>query len=84
MAGLQVREGPDKGVRIKKPSSMTASSPELVFAFHNLRCNGRHRRVVMMGHSEHLKQAETWTWTEANMILEGIKAILRAMGIGES
>ena len=84
MVGLQVREGPDKGMRIKKPSSMTASCAELVYPFQNLRCNRRHKHLDMMGQSNHLKSAETWTWPEANLILEGIKMLLKTSRTGRT
>ena len=71
-------------MRIKKPSSMTASCVELVYPFHKLRCNRRHTHLEMMGQSRHLKSAETWTWTEANLILEGIKMLLKTNRTGRT
>ena len=37
-----------------------------------------------MGQSKHLKSAETWTWTEANLILEGIKMLLKTNRTGRT
>ena len=63
---------------------MTASCMELVYPFHNMRCNKRHDHLEMMGQSKHLKHAETWTWTEANLILEGIKMLLKTIRTGKT
>ena len=40
--------------------------------------------LEMMGQSKHLKHAKTWTWTEANLILEGIKMLLKTIRTGKT
>ena len=64
---------------IKKPTSVTASDPELIKPFQDLRCNGRHRHLdTKEANSKLLSQAQVWTWDEANRFTFGIQLLKRA------
>ena len=72
MHGLRVMRGPYKGLAIRKPSSMTASHPALVYYFRNKRCRELHEHLSMDGHPKELAEAQLWTWSEAKAIVNGI------------
>ena len=84
MTGLSVVTGADKGLRIRKPSSILTNIAELSMPFENLRCNNRHSHLNIIGNSRHLKQAEVWTWDEASRVFEGIKLLLKAIRSGRT
>ncbi len=71
-AGLKVLNGKFKGLFLKKPSTMTASDPELVKPFQDLRCKQKHEHLSGDGHPKELSEAQVWTWEEANRIIAGI------------
>ena len=80
--GLKVEQGQYKGMVIKKASTMTASDPELLEPFRDLRCSDAHRakkeHLCMDGHSKELRAAQLWTWQEADRICHGISELLAA------
>ena len=72
-AGLKVLSGRFKGWPMKKPSTMTGNHPLLLKPFEGLRCKhspGEH--LSGDGHSRELRDAQIWTWREANLIIAGI------------
>eukprot|EP00969_Alexandrium_andersonii_P199183 8795685-Alexandrium_andersonii.AAC.1 len=65
MCGLRATSGPERGKRIRKRSSMTASCPELLYPFRDRKCSGQHEHLVMEGDSADLRKAQVWAWDEA-------------------
>ena len=85
-AGLKVLNGPNRGLFIKKPSTMTASHPALLAPFTGLLCNNQHRHVSdvppgMETSKLAIKDAQVWTWEEANRVVEGILMLRRAVAM---
>ena len=70
--GLKADCGPNKGLAIKKPSSMTGSDSELLDPFRGLRCQHRHQHAPTKGSGKMLSNAQVWTWQEADRIIWGI------------
>lgn len=77
MCGLKVLTGQYKGMHIKKPSMITASSPELILPFKGHVCKGKHEHLLMEGHRKELKAAEVWTWNEAQKVVYGIEQLMK-------
>ena len=74
-AGLKVHTGRFKGMPMKKPSTMTANCPLLLRPFLSKQCKhnpGEH--LSGDGHPRELREAQIWTWQEANLIISGIMA----------
>jgi hypothetical protein len=64
---------------IKKPTSITASDPELLKPFLNLRCKGRHQHLdTKQASSALLSKAQVWTWDEADRMIYGSTLLKRA------
>ena len=82
MCGLQVTSGPNRGMHIRKRSSMTASCPELLYPFRDKKCPGRHEHLAMEGHQADLRRAQVWTWDEAQRVAEGVQLVLEAQARG--
>ena len=80
MAGLRAQFGPNKGMFIKKSSTMTASDPVLVQYFAPLQCTNRHTHLQMKGDGKNLSACQVWTWEEANHVVSGICALKKQMG----
>lgn len=74
---LKVKAGPNKGLHIRKPSTMTVSCDELAEPFANLKCPGRHQHLQGLSHAAEHSAAQVWTWDEANRVADGIQAVKR-------
>ena len=72
MAGLKAQYGPNKGMSIKKASTMTASHEILLEPFVKLQCRGNHAHLQMHGEGQNLAACQVWTWDEANHVASGI------------
>ena len=73
--GLKVQSGRFKGMPIKKPSTMTANCTLLLRPFLTKKC--KHLPDMHLpgdGHPRELREAQIWTWQEANLIISGIMA----------
>ena len=57
-AGLKVTSGPNAGLYMKKPSSMTVSCAELGKPLTGFMCDGSHRHLEGDGHPSELSQAQ--------------------------
>ena len=85
-AGLKVLSGANKGLHIKKPSTMTASHPALLAPFRGLLCTNQHRHASdappgMEASRLAIKDSQVWTWEEANRVVEGICMLRRAVSV---
>ena len=83
-AGLRVPSGPNRGLFIKKPSTMTASHQALLAPFRNLTCTNQHSHISnaqpgLEPSKLVIKDAQVWTWDEANRVVEGILMLRRAI-----
>eukprot|EP00969_Alexandrium_andersonii_P021440 937632-Alexandrium_andersonii.AAC.1 len=56
---------------IRKRSSLIASCPELLYPSWGKLCPGRREHLRMEGHAANLREAQVWTWGEAQRIVEG-------------
>ena len=64
---------------IKKPTSITASDPELLKPFLNLRCKGKNQHLdTKQTSSALLSKAQIWTWEEADRIIHGCTLLKQA------
>ena len=72
IAGLKAQFGPNKGMSIKKASTMTASHEILLEPFVKLQCRGNHGHLRMDGEGQTLSACQVWTWDEANHVASGI------------
>ncbi len=80
--GLKVGFGPHKGLFLKKPSSMTASHPELLKPFLGKDCKHRpDQHLSGDGHPKELSAAQVWTWIEAHCIIQGILNLRRLTNV---
>ena len=84
MCGLPEAGGPNRGMYLKKPSTMTASCWELVWPFRNKKCIGRHQHLALFGQGPSLNAAQVWTWDEAQRVAEGIRLVMHAIRVGHS
>ena len=83
-AGLKVVSGPNKGLYMKKPSTMTVSCAELGKPFTGLICDGRHEHLEGDGHPTELAEAQVWTWDEATRVMDGVTELKAASKRGYS
>ena len=68
------------GTPAKKPTEVTASSPELLDPFLNLRCDGSLCHANNWGASPKLKQLQRWSWDFAGRMVEGAILLKRRIG----
>ena len=64
---------------------MTASCPELVHYFRNLKCNDRHEHLpdgFALGRGYIYSLAEAWTWQEASKVADGMVLMINAEAYG--
>eukprot|EP00969_Alexandrium_andersonii_P347808 15378883-Alexandrium_andersonii.AAC.1 len=71
--GLRVGSGPRRGMFTRKRPSLTASCPELLYPFRDKMRPGRRGHLQMEGRATNLREAQVWTWGEAQRIVEGIQ-----------
>ena len=83
-AGFKVVSGPNKGLYMKKPSTMTVSCAELGKPFTGLICDGRHEHLEGDGHPTELAEAQVWTWDEATRVMDGVTELKAASKRGYS
>eukprot|EP00969_Alexandrium_andersonii_P253563 11206953-Alexandrium_andersonii.AAC.1 len=50
----------------------------LFYPFRGRKCPGRHEHLVMEGRQADLRQAQVWTWDEAQRVAEGVQLVLEA------
>ena len=73
--GLKVQTGRFKGMPIKKRSTMTANCTSLLRPFLTKQCKHHpDTHLPGAGHPRELREAQIWTWQEANLIISGVMA----------
>ena len=63
----------------KKPTACICNSKIMLSLFANIRCNGKHQHDTGWGHSGALAKQQVWPWQFAELVIEGIVQLIKAM-----